>query len=172
MICYIGIMGCDVNGEWYLYCEIFGGGLGGCYYVDGLDMIYIVLDLKNLLVEFVEVCYLVWVEYLGLCVDFGGLGEFCGGLGYCKDICVFEDVMFMLVVDCLIFVCWGVKGGKVGLLFCVMIDFGGLVECVFVGLCDYELIVVGEFVCIEMIGGGGWGDLFDCDFECVVVDVL
>jgi len=84
MICYIGVYGEDFDGNLYLMCEVLGGGLGGCLYGDGEDMIYVVLDSCNLLIEFIESWFLFCVELLGFVVDFGGLGLYCGGLGYDK----------------------------------------------------------------------------------------
>jgi N-methylhydantoinase B len=169
---YTGITGRGAGGEWYLYREILGGGSGGRYYADGSDTIHIVPDSKNLPVEFVESRYPVRVEHLGLRVDSGGPGEFRGGLGYRKDIRVFEDASFMSVADRSILACWGVKGGKAGLPFQVTIDPGGPRERVLPGLCNDEPIAAGEVVRIETTGGGGWGDPLDRDPDRVELDVL
>jgi N-methylhydantoinase B len=169
---YTGITGHDVDGKWYLYREILGGGSGGRYYADGSDTIHIVPDSKNMPAEFIETTFPARVETLALATDSGGSGEFRGGLGYLKEIRVLNDATFLSIADRSILSCWGLKGGRAGTPFRVTIDPGCPNERVLPGLADDEPVTAGEVIRIETTGGGGWGDPLDRDPRAVATDVL
>jgi N-methylhydantoinase B len=169
---YTGVYGVDENGEHYLMREVLGGGSGGRYYADGEDTIHVVPDSRNLPTEFTESRFPFIVERLGLAVDSGGAGEFRGGLGYEKHIRMLRDAYFMSIADRSILSCWGVKGGKAGKPFQVVIDPGGPNERVMDGLVDDELVRAGEIIRIRTTGGGGWGDPLNRDVESVIRDVV
>ena len=122
---YTGFYGPDADGQPYLMREVLGGGSGGRYYADGEDTIHVVPDSRNIPVEFTEARWPFRVEKLGLAVDSGGPGRFRGGLGYEKQIRMLRDADFMCIADRSILACWGVKGGRAGRPFEVVIDPGG-----------------------------------------------
>ena len=169
---YTGLTGIDENGDWYLYREILGGGSGGRYYADGSDTIHVVPDSKNMPAEFIETTFPARVEELSLAPDSGGPGKFRGGLGYCKEVRVLNDALFLSVADRSILSCWGLKGGRAGAPFKVTIDPGGPNERVLTGLVNDHQVTAGELVRIETTGGGGWGDPLERDPESVVLDVV
>ncbi len=105
-------------------------------------------------------------------MDSGGAGEFRGGLGYEKHIRMLKDAHFMSIADRSILACWGVRGGKAGQPFEVVIDPGGPDEREVDALADAEPIKAGEVIRIRTTGGGGWGDPLVRDPELVVRDVV
>ncbi|CAN5115231.1 hydantoinase B/oxoprolinase family protein [soil metagenome] len=169
---YTGVYGVDSHGEPYLMREVLGGGSGGRYYADGEDTIHVVPDSRNLPTEFTESRFPFRVERLGLAVDSGGAGEFRGGLGYDKHIRMLADAHFMSIADRSILACWGVRGGRAGQPFSVVIDPGGPDERVVEALADAEPVRAGEVIRIRTTGGGGWGDPLDRAPEAVRRDVL
>ena len=169
---YTGVYGDDAEGRPYLMREVLGGGSGGRYYADGEDTIHVVPDSRNLPTEFTESRFPFIVERLGLAKDSGGAGKFRGGLGYEKHIRMLKDAHFMSIADRSILACWGVKGGKAGRPFQVVIDAGGPNEREVDALADAEFVRAGETIRIRTTGGGGWGDPYERDPELVVRDVL
>jgi N-methylhydantoinase B len=168
---YTGVYGEDTDGRPYLMREVLGGGAGGRYYADGEDTIHVVPDSRNLPTEFTESRFPFIVERLGLAVDSGGPGEYRGGLGYEKDIRMLKDAHFMSIADRSILACWGVRGGRAGQPFSVVIDPGGPRERVVDALADDEPVRAGEVIRIRTTGGGGWGDPLDRDPAAVVRDL-
>ena len=168
---YTGVYGTDAEGLPYLMREVLGGGSGGRYYADGEDTIHVVPDSRNIPVEFAEARWPFRVEKLGLAVDSGGPGRFRGGLGYEKQIRMLRDAEFMSIADRSILACWGVKGGRAGRPFEVVIDPGGPAERVVDALADAEPVSAGEVIRIRTTGGGGWGDPLERPVEEVVRDL-
>jgi len=168
---YTGVYGTDLDGEPYLMREVLGGGSGGRWYADGEDTIHVVPDSRNLPTEFTESRFPFLVERLGLAVDSGGPGLHRGGLGYEKHIRMLRDASFMSIADRSILACWGVKGGRAGRPFEVLIDPGGPNERVVDALADDEPVRAGEVIRIRTTGGGGWGDPLVRPVDEVVRDV-
>jgi N-methylhydantoinase B len=168
---YTGVYGEDRDGQPYLMREVLGGGSGGRYYADGEDTIHVVPDSRNLPSEFTESRFPFLVERLGLAVDSGGAGQYRGGLGYEKHIRMLKDAHFMSIADRSILACWGVKGGKAGQPFSVVIDPGGENEREVDALADADVVRAGEVIRIRTTGGGGWGDPLDRDTAAVARDV-
>jgi N-methylhydantoinase B len=168
---YTGVYGEDFDGRPYLMREVLGGGSGGRYYADGEDTIHVVPDSRNLPTEFTEARFPFLVERLGLAVDSGGPGEFRGGLGYDKHIRMLKDGHFMSIADRSILACWGVKGGRAGQPFSVVINPGADNERVVDALADAEPVKAGEVIRIRTTGGGGWGDPLHRVPEAVLRDV-
>jgi N-methylhydantoinase B len=122
--------------------------------------------------EFIETTFPARIEKLSLAPDSGGPGRFRGGLGYCKEIRVLSDALFLSVADRSILSCWGLKGGRAGAPFKVTVDPDGPNERVLTGLVNDHPVTAGELVRIETTGGGGWGDPLERDPEMVVLDVI
>ncbi len=168
---YTGVYGTDADGNPYLMREVLGGGSGGRWYADGEDTIHVVPDSRNIPVEFAEARWPLVVERLGLAVDSGGPGRHRGGLGYDKHIRVLRDCHFMSIADRSMLACWGVRGGKAGRPFSVVIDPGGPRERTVDALADAEPVRAGEVIRIRTTGGGGWGDPLDRPYDEVLRDV-
>jgi N-methylhydantoinase B len=168
---YTGVYGTDADGAAYLMREVLGGGSGGRWYADGEDTIHVVPDSRNIPVEFAEARWPFIVERLGLAVDSGGPGRYRGGLGYDKHIRMLRDAHFMSIADRSVLSCWGVRGGRAGRPFSVVVDPGGPAERVVDALADAEPVRAGEVIRIRTTGGGGWGDPLDRPYEEVARDV-
>src|SRR4051794_9853907 len=168
---YTGVYGEDLDGRSYLMREVLGGGSGGRYYADGEDTIHVVPDSRNLPTEFTEARFPFLVESLGLAMDSGGPGEHRGGLGYEKHIRMLKDAHFMSIADRSILACWGVRGGRAGRSFEVVVDPGGPAERLVDALADAEPVRAGELVRIRTTGGGGWGDPLDRPYDAVLRDL-
>jgi N-methylhydantoinase B len=168
---YTGVYGSDADGDPYLMREVLGGGSGGRYYADGEDTIHVVPDSRNIPVEFAESRWPFVVERLGLAVDSGGPGRFRGGLGYDKHIRMVRDAHFMSIADRSLLSCWGVRGGRAGRPFSVVIDPGGPDERAVDALADAEPVRAGEVIRIRTTGGGGWGHPLDRPYDEVLRDV-
>jgi N-methylhydantoinase B len=168
---YTGVYGTDADGTPYLMREVLGGGSGGRYYADGEDTIHVVPDSRNLPTEFSESRFPFLVERLGLAIDSGGAGRHRGGLGYEKHIRMLRDAHFMSIADRSILSCWGVRGGRAGRSFSVVIDPGGPAEREVDALADGEPVRAGEVIRIRTTGGGGWGDPLQRPFDEVLRDV-
>jgi N-methylhydantoinase B len=151
--------------------EVLGGGSGGRYYADGEDTIHVVPDSRNIPVEFAEARWPFVVESLGLAVDSGGAGRYRGGLGYEKQIRMLRDANFMSIADRSLLACWGVRGGKAGRSFEVVIDPDGENERVVDALADAEPVRAGEIIRIRTTGGGGWGDPLERPYDEVARDL-
>ncbi|MFY0408551.1 hydantoinase B/oxoprolinase family protein [Solicola sp. PLA-1-18] len=169
---YTGVWGEDFEGRPYLMREVLGGGAGGRYYADGEDTIHVVPDSRNLPTEFTEARFPFVVERLGLAQDSGGAGQFRGGLGYEKHVRMLKDAHFMSIADRSILACWGVRGGKAGTPFEVVINPGTPDERAVDSLADAEPVKAGETIRIRTTGGGGWGDPLEREPEAVVRDVV
>ncbi|MFI5955424.1 hydantoinase B/oxoprolinase family protein [Cryptosporangium sp. NPDC051539] len=168
---YTGVYGSDASGDPYLMREVLGGGSGGRYYADGEDTIHVVPDSRNIPVEFAESRWPFVVESLGLAVDSGGAGRYRGGLGYEKRIRMLRDASFMSIADRSLLACWGVRGGRAGRPFEVVIDPEGPNERVVDALADAEPVRAGEVIRIRTTGGGGWGDPLERPYEEVARDL-
>ena len=168
---YTGVYGQDADGSPYLMREVLGGGSGGRWYADGEDTIHVVPDSRNIPVEFAEARWPFVVERLGLAVDSGGPGRHRGGLGYDKHIRMLRDCSFMSIADRSVLACWGVRGGRAGRPFSVVIDPGGPNERTVDALADAEPVRAGEIIRVRTTGGGGWGDPLDRPYDEVVRDV-
>ncbi len=168
---YTGVYGEDADGLPYLMREVLGGGSGGRWYADGEDTIHVVPDSRNIPVEFAEARWPFVVERLGLAVDSGGPGRHRGGLGYDKHIRMLRDCSFMSIADRSLLACWGVRGGKAGRRFSVVIDPGGPNERAVDALADAEPVRAGEMIRIRTTGGGGWGDPLDRPYDEVRTDI-
>jgi N-methylhydantoinase B len=168
---YTGVYGSDADGQPYLMREVLGGGSGGRWYADGEDTVHVVPDSRNIPVEFAEARWPFVVERLGLAVDSGGPGRHRGGLGYEKHIRMLRDAHFMSIADRSRLACWGVRGGRAGRPFEVVIDPGGPDERVVDALADAEPVRAGEVIRIRTTGGGGWGDPLDRPDDEVARDV-
>jgi N-methylhydantoinase B len=77
----------------------------------------------------------------------------------------------MSIADRSVLACWGVRGGRAGRPFSVVIDPGGPNERAVDALADAEPVRAGEVIRIRTTGGGGWGDPLERPYDDVERDV-
>jgi N-methylhydantoinase B len=82
-----------------------------------------------------------------------------------------RDCHFMSIADRSLLACWGVRGGRAGRPFSVVVDPGGPNERVVDALADAEPVRAGEVIRIRTTGGGGWGDPLERPHDEVLTDV-
>ena len=171
---YWGLHGNDVEGKFFLFREILGGGSGGRPWGDGVDVIHVVPNSRNLPAEFSESRFPVRVLRLGLAMDSGGPGKHRGGLGYLKEFQALCDCEALSNADRSFIAPWGVNGGRAGGLYSVTINPGDISrreERVVPALSNRVSVEKGDIIRIITTGGGGWGDPLDRETERVREDV-
>ncbi len=82
-----------------------------------------------------------------------------------------RDAHFMSIADRSVLACWGVRGGRAGRPFGVVIDPGGPDERTVDALADAAPVRAGEVIRIRTTGGGGWGDPLERPYDEVARDV-
>lgn len=165
-----GMYGHDLDGEFFLYREIFGSGTGARWYADGEDTVDYVPNSRNLPAEFIEQRYPIVVEQVGLCPDSGGAGQYRGGLGYLKDIRALVDGYFLTDVERTAFAPFGLNGGQAGMPGSLRINPGTDDEQHIQFKHESIPVKAGDVVRIITGGGGGWGDPLVRDVEAVRLD--
>ena len=171
---YWGLHGRDPEGRFFLFREILGGGSGGRPWGDGVDVIHVVPNSRNLPAEFSESRFPVRVERLGLAVDSGGPGKRRGGLGYFKEFRALCDCEALSNADRSVIAPWGVNGGRAGGLYSVTInpgETGGREERIVPALSNRVPVQAGDLIRIVTTGGGGWGDPLERETALVREDV-
>ncbi len=171
---YWGLHGHDEEGKFFLFREILGGGSGGRPWGDGVDVIHVVPNSRNLPAEFSESRFPVRVERLGLAVDSGGPGKRRGGLGYFKVFRALCDCEALSNADRSVIAPWGVNGGRPGGLYSVTINPGeasGREERKVPALSNRVPVKAGDLIRIITTGGGGWGDPLERETDLVREDV-
>ena len=169
---YWGVHGHGPGGKFFLFREILGGGSGGRPWGDGVDVIHVVPNSRNLPAEFSESRFPVRVERLGLAPDSGGPGKCRGGLGYFKEFRILCDCEALSNADRSIIPPWGVNRGMAGGLYGITLNPGTSRERVVPALSNRVPVKKGDIVRVVTTGGGGWGDPLERETELVRQDVL
>lgn len=142
------------SGEYYVYLETIGGGLGGSHCASGLNGVQAhITNTSNLPVESLEVEYPLTMERYELVGDSAGVGEYPGGMGIHRLVTVNHD-------DCVCHVSisrqrtqpWGLDGGGPGRALQVDIGEEGCID-------QTEFTMhSGDSIGVQTAGGGGFGD--------------
>jgi N-methylhydantoinase A/oxoprolinase/acetone carboxylase beta subunit/N-methylhydantoinase B/oxoprolinase/acetone carboxylase alpha subunit len=169
---YWGIHGHGPGGKFFLFREILGGGSGGRPWGDGVDVIHVVPNSRNLPAEFSESRFPVLVERLALAPDSGGPGKRRGGLGYFKEFRILCDCEALSNADRSIIPPWGVNGGLAGGLYSLTLNPGTSREKAVPALSNRVPVRRGDILRVVTTGGGGWGDPLERETELVRQDVL
>ncbi|MFQ5913709.1 MAG: hydantoinase B/oxoprolinase family protein [Nitrospinota bacterium] len=169
---YWGLHGRGEAGKFFLFREILGGGSGGRPWGDGVDVIHVVPNSRNLPAEFSESRFPVRVERLGLATDSGGPGKRRGGLGYFKEFRALCDCEALSNADRSVIAPWGVNGGRAGGLYRIVINPGTPRERQVPALSNRVPVKEGDLIRIVTTGGGGWGDPLERETDLVRTDVL
>ena len=104
------------TGDFYVYLETIGGGMGAHAQGDGLSGVQVhMTNTSNLAIEALEREYPLLVERYCLIVDSGGAGQYRGGLGIQRDIRALHDgVVFSGLADRQQNPPWGLADGREG----------------------------------------------------------
>jgi N-methylhydantoinase B len=123
----INISGVDPrSGDFYVYPETIGGGMGARPTKDGLDGVHVhVTNSSNLPIEALETEYPLRVERYELVKDSGGRGTYRGGMGIRRDIRIIGHVAELSThADRQRFSPWGLQGGTAGARGKLVVNLG------------------------------------------------
>ncbi|MCQ9388503.1 hydantoinase B/oxoprolinase family protein [Brevibacterium sp. 50QC2O2] len=141
------------TGEYYVYLETIGGGLGASHCASGLNGVQAhITNTSNLPVESLEIEYPLTVDRYELVDDSAGVGEHPGGMGIHRLVTVNHD-------DCVCHVSisrqrtqpWGLEGGGPGRSLHVEVG-----DEEYLDQTEFAMNT-GETIGIETAGGGGFG---------------
>lgn len=157
----INISGVDPrSGEFYVYPETIGGGMGARPTKDGLDGVHVhVTNSSNLPIEALETEYPLRVDRYELVQDSGGAGKYRGGMGIRRDIRVVNhEAEVSTHADRQRFAPWGLQGGKPGKPGRMIINPGQEAEHVLPSGKNSNIILHdGDVLSVITPGGGGLG---------------
>jgi N-methylhydantoinase B len=157
----INISGTDPrSGEFYVYPETIGGGMGARPTKDGLDGVHVhVTNSSNLPIEALETEYPLRVERYELVQDSGGRGKFRGGMGIRRDIRIIgHRAEVSTHADRQRFAPWGLQGGGDGATGKIVVNLGRKDERVLrSGKNSNVLLKADDVLTIITPGGGGYG---------------
>ena len=172
----INISGVDPRtGEFYVYPETIGGGMGARPHKDGLDGVHVhVTNSSNLPVEALETEYPLRVERYELVQDSCGSGRYRGGMGIRRDIRALGHVAELSThADRQKFVPWGLQGGKSARPGRLVINLGAPGERVLPsGKMSGVMLKPGDVLTVITPGGGGYGPAESRDRQAIAEDVL
>lgn len=155
------------TGEYYVYLETIGGGLGagGCW--DGLNGVQShITNTSNLPIESLEAEYPLFVEKYELVNGSGGAGEHRGGMGIHRRIrSEHDDCICDVSVSRLKSRPWGLQGGLPGAALRVEKNDGDTVTE------SVTRLNAGESIAVLTAGGGGYGDPNKRPHETVLRDI-
>jgi N-methylhydantoinase B len=158
----INISGTDPRtGEFYVYPETIGGGMGARPNRDGLDGVHVhVTNSSNLPVEALETEYPLRVERYELIQDSGGCGRYRGGMGIRRDIRVIgHEAELSTHADRQKHAPWGLQGGTAATSGKLIVNLGREDERIFqTGKTSGIRLKPGDVLTVMTPGGGGFGD--------------
>lgn len=159
------------NGEFYVYLETIGGGLGAGSTHDGLDGVQVhMTNTSNLPVECLEAEYPLTVERYELIDDSGGAGRFRGGMGIHRALRVEHDNCHCEVsTSRLLSAPWGLRGGLPGRR--TEVHVLGADGRVTGRSSSSTTLSTGEVMDIRTAGAGGYGPPSERGAELVTADV-
>ena len=171
----INISGTDPrSGEFYVYPETIGGGMGARPTKDGLDGVHVhVTNSSNLPIEALETEYPLRVERYELVQDSGGAGKYRGGMGIRRDIRIIgHQAELSTHADRQRFAPWGLQGGGDGATGKIVINLGRRNQRVLrSGKNSNVILKADDVLTIITPGGGGFGPAKARDPEAVRRDL-
>ena len=157
----INISGVDPrSGEFYVYPETIGGGMGARPNKDGLDGVHVhVTNSSNLPIEALETEYPLRVERYELVQNSGGSGTYRGGMGIRRDIRIIgHEAELSTHADRQRFAPWGLQGGADGAPGRMVINLGRKTERVLPsGKNSNVILKANDVLTVITPGGGGFG---------------
>lgn len=156
------------TGNFYVYNESMGGGMGARSTKDGIDGVHVnVTNSANIPVEALESEHPVMIEAYELLQDSGGAGRFRGGMGFRRRVrAVGHDATINLGGPLNKYPAWGLEGGESGGLARIELEEG------VAPLKNRDgIIPAGHSASAITPGGGGWGDPRQRDRDLVRRDL-
>jgi N-methylhydantoinase B len=157
----INISGVDPrSGEFYVYPETIGGGMGARPHKDGLDGVHVhVTNSSNLPIEALETEYPLRVERYELVRDSCGSGRHRGGMGIRRDITALDHAAEVSThADRQKFSPWGLFGGKSGTPGRLAVNLGRRDERALPsGKTSGVILRPGDTLSVITPGAGGYG---------------
>jgi N-methylhydantoinase B len=143
----------------YVYPESMGGGAGAFADRDGMDAVHVhTVNSTNLPAEALELEYPLLLDEYCLVPDSGGAGRHRGGLGMARQIRIREDnTVFSARSDAHVIAAPGVQGGLASGLTRILRNPGTPREEVLHSKASGLVLMKGETIRIETLGGGGYG---------------
>jgi N-methylhydantoinase B len=135
------------------------GGWGACATHDGSGPFRTMAhgDTRLIPVELQEASLPIRIEELALRTDSGGAGTFRGGLGFRKTYRILAPCMMQTNLDRTRFPPWGVRGGREARPGRFTLTRAVTGERALIGKEKGLALAVGDVVCVETGGGGGYG---------------
>jgi N-methylhydantoinase B len=169
----LSLAGHRKDGSRWVMFSFFGGGLGGNPESDGLNHANNPISTATIPpAEIMEAAYPVLFTQWALRPDSAGAGTHRGGLGAIYEIESLTDADVFLLGERGKFAPFGVAGGLSAALnrFSWQTDDGERSPPMASKVADVK-VRAGQRVRLESPGGGGWGDPFARDPECVARDM-
>jgi N-methylhydantoinase B len=159
------------TGEFYVYLETIGGGMGAGLHHDGLDGVQVhMTNTSNLPIECLESEYPLTVERYELVDDSGGAGRRRGGMGIRRTLRIeHDDCRCEVSTSRLLSRPWGLLGGQPGASTRVdVLDAAGQVT----GRSSSQTTLHrGEAIDVRTAGAGGYGPPAERALGAVAADL-
>ncbi len=158
------------TGKRFVYYDMIIGGYGARPTKDGCESLAPCFNVNNIPVEVSETNYPILVERLEFIQDSSGAGQFRGGSGVRKDLCIEgDDVMFSGLAERQTFAPYSLLGGTTPHRGRTMLNPGPHEQQLH-GKGVYTL-QPGDRLRFELSGAGGYGNPLDRAPEAVAQDV-
>lgn len=147
------------DGAYRVFVDVLGGGYGACKDYDGADAVDSILsNCRNTPLEAIEQVHgHLRMRSYTMVPDSGGPGEWRGGLGFCREIEVLEDGVFLnLYSDHYKLPPQGVHGGGAGGCGALSVVRDG--QTIALTPTSTFALEPGDLVRLVVGGGGGFGD--------------
>lgn len=161
------------TGNFFVYPEGIAGGEGARWNRDGMSGIQVhMTNTSNQPIEVLEMECPLLVDSYSLRKDSGGPGEYRGGLGIERRICVLTDnVRFVGHGGRQFMPAWGLAGGSDGSVGgFIKINSNGMEERLS-SVCTSAEFNTGDVLCVLTPGGGGYGNPQKRNRESVKADI-
>jgi N-methylhydantoinase B len=157
----------------YIYPESIGGGVGAFFDADGMDAVHVhTVNSTNLPVEALELEYPLLIDEYALVPDSGGAGRHRGGMGMARQIRIISDnTTFSARSDAHVVPAPGAEGGHPSGVTRILRNPGTNREEALYSKASGLLLMAGETIRVETLGGGGFGPPEERDPALLAADL-
>jgi N-methylhydantoinase B len=161
------------EGKQWVHMEILEGSYGGRYGSDGMDAVdTLFANTRNNPIEDIESHLPIRVDRYELRNDATAAGRNRGGIGTVREFTFLADGAFSVEGDGHKYRPWGYDGGEDGHTASLKLIHKAGGETDLVSKVPYHKIKAGDHLISRGPSGGGYGNPFDRDPQCVLFDVL